>query len=188
MKQIIFYCLVLTPILLSACAASATPTPEPPTAEPTVMEATVSFQLTSDAFAYGQFIPAKYTCSGKNISPALAWNEPPAGTQSFALIVDDPDAGSIPYVHWVAFNISASVRALPEAMPYYATLPNGSPIGKVGLYQGPCPPSGTHHYFFKLYALDKILNDEISINKDKLLEAMDGHILAQSELMGTFQK
>ena len=188
MKRIVFYCLVLMSILLSACAPSATATSALPTAEPTKTEVTVSFQLTSDAFIHGQSIPAKYTCTGKNVSPALAWNEPPTGTQSFALIVDDPDAGSIPYVHWVFFNIPASVRALPEAMPYDATLPDGSSIGEGGVYQGPCPPSGTHRYFFKLYALDKILDNNISANKDELLKAMDGHILAQAELMGTFAK
>lgn len=189
MKRIIFYGLVLMSVLLSACTSSTTSTSsEPPTAEPTAMEAGMSFQLTSDAFVHGQSIPAKYTCSGKNISPALAWDEPPAGTQSFALIVDDPDAGSVPYVHWVIFNIPASVRALPEAMRNDATLPDGSPIGKSNSYQGPCPPSGTHRYFFKLYALDKIMDSETSMNKDELLKAMDGHILAQAELMGTFAK
>lgn len=148
----------------------------------------MSFQLTSDAFVQGQSIPAKYTCVGKSVSPALAWNEPPSGTQSFALIVDDPDAPGGTYVHWVIFNIPASVRALPEAVRYDATLPDGSPIGKSNSYQGPCPPSGTHRYFFKLYALDKILDNEMSVNKDNLLKAMDGHILAQTELMGTFAK
>lgn len=146
-------------------------------------------QLISAAFAPNEPIPALYTCSGKGISPALTWNEPPAGTRSFALIVDDPDAPGSPYVHWVIFNIPASVRTLPEAVPYNATLADGSLIGISSLYQGPCPPSGgAHHYYFRLYALDKVLANKTLASKDEVLKAMKGHILAQSELIGTFTR
>jgi Raf kinase inhibitor-like YbhB/YbcL family protein len=149
----------------------------------------MSLQLTSDAFANGQSIPAKYSCVGKNISPALAWTEPPAGTQSFALIVDDPDAPGRTWVHWVMFNIPADVRSLQE--DFSAASNNAIIVGKnssgSASYQGPCPPSGSHRYFFKLYALDTSLSLP-GATKDQLLKEMDGHILAQTELMGTFSK
>jgi Raf kinase inhibitor-like YbhB/YbcL family protein len=157
-------------------------------------EADMTFQLTSDAFAHGQSIPAKYSCVGKNISPALSWNDPPAGTQSFALIVDDPDAPGRTWTHWVLFNIPADARALAEDLP--VTGKNVDPdaifVGKnswgdIG-YGGPCPPGGTHRYFFKLYALDTAISLLPGATKDQLLKEMDGHILAQTELMGTFSK
>jgi len=194
MKRMIFYCLLLVSILLSACAPSATPTLEPPTAEPPTTEpiTTSSFQLTSTAFEPGGAIPPKYACGGEEVSPALNWNEPPTGTQSFALIMDDPDASSVPFVHWVIYNIPASARSLPEAVPTDEILPDGSLNGRTSIYSigymGPCPPSGVHHYSFKLYALDNILDFSAPALKDDLLKAMEGHILAQSELIGTFQK
>ena len=147
----------------------------------------MSLTLTSDAFTNGQSIPAKYACTGRNISPALAWNEPPAGTQSFALIMDDPDAPAGTWVHWVLFNIPAEARSLEEN-----TDPSNMSVGKNSSgstrYDGPCPPSGTHRYFFKLYALDSTLSLSPGATKEQLLKAMEGHILAQGELMGTFSK
>ncbi len=147
---------VLIFMLLSACAAS-TPQPVNTTIpEPTATEANMSLQLTSDAFGNGQSIPAKYTCIGKSISPALAWTEPPAGTQSFALIVDDPDAPGQTWVHWVLFNIKPDLRALQEDLPIPGKNvdPNAIYVGSnssgATAYQGPCPPSGTHRYFFNL--------------------------------------
>ncbi len=149
----------------------------------------MSLQLTSDAFTNGQSIPVKYSCRGNNISPALAWNEPPAGTQSFALIVDDPDAPSGTWVHWVLFNIPADTRSLQENLPAAG---NALSVGKNSSgnthYDGPCPPSGTHRYFFKLYALDTTLSLSPGATKAQVLQAMQGHILAQGELMGTFSK
>ncbi|NWG07120.1 MAG: YbhB/YbcL family Raf kinase inhibitor-like protein [Chloroflexi bacterium] len=148
----------------------------------------MSLQLTSDAFANGQSIPAKFSCLGKNISPALAWTEPPAGTQSFALIVDDPDAPGSTWVHWVLYNIPADVRNLPESFSAQDPVSVGkNSWGKLS-YGGPCPPSGTHRYYFKLYALDSTLSLSPGASKEQLLKAMEGHILAQSELMGTFSK
>ena len=148
----------------------------------------MSLQLTSDAFVNGQAIPAKYSCIGKNISPALAWTEPPAGTQSFALIVDDPDAPGRTWVHWVLFNIPVSARSLKEGF----TADNPIVVGKNSSshlsYDGPCPPSGTHRYYFKLYALDTTISLLPGATKEQLLKEMDGHILAQAELMGTFSK
>ena len=132
--------------------------------------------------------------SGKNISPALSWNDPPAGTQSFALIVDDPDAPMGTWVHWVLFNIPADKRSLQEDLPVTGKNvdPNAIYVGKnssgnIG-YDGPCPPSGTHRYYFKLYALDTPISLLPGATKDELLKEMKGHILAQGELMGTFSK
>jgi len=176
-----------------------TPIPIPTTAvpvEPTIpvtqTEVAMPFTLTSSAFANGQSIPTKYSCKGADVSPALAWGDPPAGAQTFALIMDDPDAPSGTWVHWVIFNIPAATRALPEAVPTSATLADGSAQGTTSArsvgYHGPCPPSGVHRYFFKLYALDATLSLSSSANKNAVLAAMEGHILAQAELMGTFSK
>jgi Raf kinase inhibitor-like YbhB/YbcL family protein len=148
----------------------------------------MSLQLTSDAFSNGQSIPAKYSCIGKNISPALTWTEPPAGTQSFALIVDDPDAPGRIWVHWVLFNIPANTRNLQEGFLSDGSIAVGNNSSGSAAYQGPCPPSSTHRYYFKLYALDVTISLLPGATKDQLLKAMDGHILAQSELMGTFSK
>ena len=154
----------------------------------------MSLQLTSDAFVNGQSIPAKYSCIGKNISPALAWTEPPAGTQSFALIVDDPDAPGRIWVHWVLFNIPANMRGLQEDLPTIGKNvdPNAIYVGNnssgSAAYQGPCPPSGMHRYYFKLYALDTTISLLSGATKEQVLKEMNGHILAQAELLGTFSK
>ena len=196
-KRIIVYCLIsmLFAVITTSCASSATTTSKSPaTNETPLTEATMSLEVTSDAFANGQSIPAKYSCVGKNISPALAWNEPPAGTQSFALIVDDPDAPMGTWVHWVLFNIPADTRDLQEDLPVTGKNadPNAIYVGKNSSgktrYDGPCPPSGTHRYYFKLYALDTTLNLLPGATKDEVLKEMEGHILAQGEVMGTFSK
>jgi Raf kinase inhibitor-like YbhB/YbcL family protein len=191
MRRTFFY-LLLTVILLSACAPSAPVTTEQTTPDPLAMEGTMSIELTSTAFAEGQPIPEKYSCKGENVSPALSWGEPPAGTQSFALIMDDLDSPGGIWVHWVLFNIPSSARSLPEAFPADATLPDGSISGNSSFggpgYGGPCPPSDTHRYLFKLYALDEIPAISAGANKGELEKAMVGHILAQGELMGTFAK
>ena len=154
----------------------------------------MSLTLTSDAFVNGQSNPVKYACTGRNISPTLSWTEAPAGTQSFALIMDDPDAPMGTWVHWVLFNIPAQARSLQEDLPVTGKNidPNAIYVGKnssgdIG-YGGPCPPSGTHRYFFKLYALDTTISLLPGATKDQVLKEMEGHILAQSELMGTFSK
>jgi len=194
MKRGIFSLLILLSMFLSACASSASSTSEPATPEPIATEETMSLQLTSDAFANGQSIPAKYSCVGKNISPALAWNDPPAGTQSFALIMDDPDAPFGTWVHWVLYNIKPDMRGLQEDLPITgknvdpdAIYVGKNSAGNIG-YDGPCPPSGTHRYFFKLYALDTLISLLPGASEEQILKEMDGHILAQAELMGTFSK
>lgn len=152
----------------------------------------MGFQLTTTAFQKDGFIPVKFTCDGADVSPALAWNDPPAGTQSFALIVDDPDAPAGTWVHWVLYDLPASTRGLPEGLTKSRELPDGSRQGqndfrKIG-YNGPCPPRGSaHRYFFKLYALDIKTNLSAGATKSELERAMKGCILAQSEIVGRFQ-
>lgn len=155
-------------------------------------EQTMPFELTSDAFAPGEAIPRQYTCDGDDISPPLAWSSPPPGVQSFALIADDPDAPMGVWIHWVLYNLPAHVRSLPEAVPATAELPDGSRHGKNSWqrldYGGPCPPSGAHRYFFKLYALDTLLDLDVDAGKETLLRAIEGHILAQAELVGVYSR
>ncbi|HUI87152.1 MAG TPA: YbhB/YbcL family Raf kinase inhibitor-like protein [Anaerolineales bacterium] len=152
----------------------------------------MTLSISSPAFKNGAAIPAMYTCISKDVSPALAWSSQPSATKSFALIMDDPDAPGGTWVHWVIYNIPASAHGLPEAAPTKVQLDDGSlnganSWGHLG-YGGPCPPSGTHRYFFKLYALDTMLDLPSGASKQKLLAAMQDHILAQGELMGTFSK
>ena len=150
------------------------------------------FALSCPVIADGAAIPAAYTCEGRDVSPALAWAEPPAGTQSFALISDDPDAPGKTWVHWVVYNLPASTRKLPEAFPAKPELPDGTrqgttDFGRTG-YGGPCPPSGTHRYYFKLYALDTTLALPPGATKRQVEAAMQNHILAQAQLMGTYRR
>jgi len=148
-------------------------------------------ELKTTAFPPGGTIPARFTCSGANISPALSWNQPPAQTQSFALIMDDPDAPAGTWVHWVVYNLPASTRQLPQRVPPGNTVAGG---GKQGVnvfpsdgYGGPCPPPGKpHRYFFRLYALDTVLSLHTPVHRQDVDSAMKGHILAYAELMGTF--
>ena len=149
--------------------------------------------VSSPAFQEGGKIPNKYTCEGQDVSPALTWGEPPVGTQSFVLVVDDPDAPGGVFTHWVLFNLPADSLELREAVPAQAQLPNGSlqgknDFGKIG-YGGPCPPPGRpHRYQFTLYALDKLLNLKGAASKKQVMDAMQGHILAQGQLTGTYER
>ncbi len=152
----------------------------------------MAFTLNSPAFAAGAQIPIQYTCDGRDVSPPLIWRNPPAGTQTFALIMDDPDAPAGTWVHWIIFNIPASAKGLPEAIPPRPRLEDGSVQGvnswrRVG-YGGPCPPRGQHRYFFKLYALDVALSLGPSATKSDLLRAMKDHIVARAELMGVYRR
>jgi len=155
----------------------------------------MSFKLTSSAFAEGGTIPTKYTCEGSDTSPPLAWSGSPEGTRSFAIIVDDPDAPDpahpkMTYVHWVTYNIPASVTQLVEGAGKGA-MPAGTQEGlndwKKAEFGGPCPPIGRHRYFFKLSALDTTLTLSRPTKPD-LEAAMKGHILGSAQLMGTYQK
>jgi len=145
----------------------------------------------STAFEPGAAIPAKHTCDGEDISPPLTWSSGPAGTRTYALIMDDPDAPSGTFVHWVAWNLSAS--ELPEGAgaaggPGPAGGMQGTNSWKRTSYGGPCPPSGTHRYFFKVYALDLLLDLPASTTKDDLTRAMAGHVLVEGELMGRYAR
>ena len=169
----------------------APPTEMLPTEEPSATEEML-FELTSTEFKYEEPIPIKFSCDGENVSPPLQWGDPPEGTESFALISDDPDAPAGTWVHWVLYNIPADARALSEAIPPEAEFSDGSRHGLNSFgrldYGGPCPPGGTHRYFFKLYALDIMLDLEPGADKETLLQVMDGHIVAEAELMGVYSR
>jgi Raf kinase inhibitor-like YbhB/YbcL family protein len=148
-------------------------------------------KLHSTAFAHGSPIPKKHTADGPDVSPPLAWSEVPAGTQTFALICDDPDAPRGTWVHWVLFNLPAETTSLPEKMPATKTLPTGAKHGtndfKKPGYGGPSPPPGKpHRYFFKLYALDAPLQLAEGATKAQAEQAMKGHILEEAQWMGTY--
>jgi len=152
----------------------------------------MAIKLTSKAFNEGAMIPAQYTCDGRDISPPLSWSEVPAGTNSFALICDDPDAPIGTWVHWVVYNIPNNVTSIPENVPPTKTimgdiLQGMTDFRQVG-YGGPCPPRGTHRYYFKIYALDKMLTLPAGVTKRELLKAMEGHILAEGQLMGRYKR
>jgi Raf kinase inhibitor-like YbhB/YbcL family protein len=152
--------------------------------------------LTSKVFFHQKDIPQKYTCQGANVSPPLTWADLPKGTKSLVLIVDDPDAPDpkkpkMVWDHWLLYNLPATAKGLPEGVKV-KDLPKGTLQGKNSWkktgYGGPCPPIGRHRYFHKLFALDTVLKDLGTPNKKKLLEAMQGHILKKTELIGTYQK
>ena len=177
--------LILTAIglTLSSCGRS----PEaviPPSAEPMSIE--------SSAFEPEGTIPAEFTCNGDDQSPPLTWNTPPSGTQSLVLIMDDPDAPFNTFVHWVVYNIPPTIESLAAGIVDEASLSVGGVQGQNGFknigYGGPCPPSGTHRYFFKLYALDTQLELSAGASKAEVIKAMDGHILGAGELMGRYGK
>lgn len=153
-------------------------------------------KITSGAFVDGGSMTAKYTCEGQNISPPLQWAGVPDGTRSLVLIVDDPDAPDpaapkMTYVHWVLYNLPIDINGLSEG-----TAQTDLPVGTLeGLndwqrtgYGGPCPPIGRHRYYFKLYALDVVLENLAEPTKDQLLAAMEGHVLEQAQVVGTYQK
>ena len=152
----------------------------------------MKLEIRSTAFGDAQMIPKIYTCQGKNISPPLSWGAVPEQTRSIALILEDPDAPMGTFVHWVLFNLPPETKGLPENVPVGKTLANGAKHGagtskKIG-YMGPCPPSGTHRYFFRVYALDSKLDLKSGSSKERLLRAMQGHILSEGQLMGTYKR
>ncbi len=149
-------------------------------------------KLTSSAFTEGSMIPTKYTCDGPGVSPPLAWADVPANARTLALIVEDPDAPAGLWTHWVVFNLPPGTTSLPEAVPGDKTLSSGGAQGtntgrRIG-YSGPCPPSGTHRYYFRLYALDTPLSLGGNATTKDLQAAMKGHILADAQLMGRYKR
>jgi Raf kinase inhibitor-like YbhB/YbcL family protein len=153
----------------------------------------MTLKLTTTAFASGGKIPTTFTCDGADVSPALGWSAPPPGTQSFALILDDPDAPGRVWVHWLLYDLPATERELPEGLPKEGNLPSGArqgrnDFGRIG-YGGPCPPPGSaHRYFFRLFALDKKVTLPGGATRKQLERSMSGHILAQTELMGRYSR
>jgi Raf kinase inhibitor-like YbhB/YbcL family protein len=149
-------------------------------------------KVTSSAFGEGEMIPAEYTADGRNISPPLEWSPAPAGTKSIALINDDPDAPMGAWVHWILYNIPPDVTSLEENVPPDETLANGAQqgttdFGRIG-YGGPAPPSGTHRYYFKVYALDMKLDPPARASKGQLESEMAGHVLAYGQLLGLYAR
>lgn len=191
---------------LSACDPIPTTTVAPPTVTAAVAVApteaapaattasAVTFGLSSPAFEANGSIPAKYSCKGDGTSPALSWTTPPEGTQSLALLMDDPDAASVAghvWDHWVIFNIPPSVTGLPEDIKGSTAFADGTVQGQNSSggtgYQGPCPPGGqTHGYVFTLYAVDSVLALNSSATKADVLKALEGHTLAQAQLIGKY--
>lgn len=182
MKLFLFFLLLF---LLAACTRPASQEPTAP----------AGMEISSPAFENGGSIPALYTCQGKDTSPELVWGGPPDGTKSLALIMDDPDAPAGTWVHWVVYNLPHDSRGLPEnasaGKAASFNLPPGAVQGRTSFkrsdYGGPCPPSGEHRYFFRLYALDTIF-EQTDMDKAALLKAMQGHLLASGELMGKYKK
>ncbi len=165
-------------ILVDACASSATPLPAP---------TITSFVLTSNAFVEGAAIPKKFSCDGENVSPELKWNGAPVNTHSFALIMDDPDAPFGTFTHWVAFDLPASQNEIAEGAKNVGR--GGQNGGGRAGYAGPCPPTGSHRYFFTLYALDV---DSLGLSdgapRGDVEKAMVGHLLAKTQLMGRYSR
>lgn len=184
-KSITWYCLFLMSVLGGAAAAAEPPLPSAP-----------AVLVTSPSFAAQQEIPARFTCQGVNLSPALKWSGVPGQARSLALIVDDPDAPDpaapkMTWVHWVLYDLPPDSGGLPEGVTE-KNLPAGTRQGKNGWkktgYGGPCPPVGRHRYFFKLFVLDTVLGDLGAPDAVALQKAMQGHVIARGELVGTYQK
>ena len=147
-----------------------------------------TMKLTSPAFSHNGAIPSQYTCDGADMSPALEWSDAPQTTNSFALIVDDPDAPAKTWTHWILFNIPNTTQSLAENTQSGPFIQGATDFNGKRQWGGPCPPSGTHHYRFTLYALDNFLDVPAGATKEQLLKAMEGHILAQTTLIGTYQR
>lgn len=183
-KKIIFLFTALTVISFAPACSSGAPAPQ---------EGAMTLSISSAAFKDGSRIPARFTGDGADISPPLVWGEPPQQTQSFALIVDDPNAPGGVFTHWVLFDLPPDTRQLDEGIPSQQQLRSGAQqgrndFGKIG-YGGPFPPHGpAHHYRFTLYALDASLGLKSGASKSQVLAAMKGHILAQGLLIGTYQR
>ena len=176
---------MLPPAVLVALMIAA---PAPPPAEGAGAEGhSMSLKIESRSFASESTIPKQHTCDGADLSPALTWAGAPAGTKSFALICDDPDAPVGTWVHWVVWNIPPAATAVPAGSVPKGALQGTNDFGRRS-YGGPCPPSGTHRYFFKLYALDTTLSLGSGTTKKELERAMAGHILAHAELKGTYRR
>jgi Raf kinase inhibitor-like YbhB/YbcL family protein len=183
----IFYIIFMLPIILYGCEKE-----EKPSESKKEEAETMTIKVISPAFEEGGMIPSKYTVDGQDISPPLKWEGVPDGTKSISLISDDPDAPVGTWVHWLMWNIPPEAMELAENVPPDVDLPDGSRQGITDFrrpgYGGPAPPSGTHRYYFKIYALDIKLDLPSSSTNADLLKAMEGHILAQGQLMGKYKR
>lgn len=183
--------LVLAMFVFIACA-NRQQQAAPPQVTPTTQQQKSELKLTSNAFKEGEAIPRGYTCDGANVSPPLEWTEVPKSAKTIAIIADDPDAPAGTWVHWVVYNLPAEGLGLIENTPQTETLNGGgvqgkNDFGKIG-YGGPCPPSGRHRYFFRFYALDGELPLKPAATKPEVEKAMEGHIVGQAQLMGTYRR
>ena len=152
----------------------------------------MNLDIKSTAFGEGDSIPKQYTCDGADISPQLSWSQPPEGTGSMVLICDDPDAPMGTWVHWVLYGLSPDTLEISEGIPDDKEVLGGAKHGvndfrKYG-YGGPCPPGGTHRYFFKLYAVDTEVDLDPGATKDEVIDAIKGHVLAEGQLMGRYSR
>jgi len=165
------------------------PQKQPPGAENKVLISNVSniMKLTSPVFENNGNIPARYTCDGENINPPLEISQVPEGAKSLVLIINDPDAPAGDWVHWTVWNISPAAKSISESSVPTGAIQGTTDFGKSG-YGGPCPPSGVHHYQFKLYALDEVLNLNLSAKREDVEKVMEGHILEQVLLVGLYKR
>jgi Raf kinase inhibitor-like YbhB/YbcL family protein len=182
---------ILSALVFFGCSTAPKPVPPQPPAKQSPDKKS-EIKVTSAAFQEGQPIPRQYTCDGVNVSPPLEWSGVPKTAKTIAIIADDPDAPSGTWVHWVLYNLPADNIGFVENVPATETLKAGgfqgtNDFGKIG-YGGPCPPSGTHHYSFKVYALDAELPLKAGATKAELEKALEGHVLIQGQLMGTYRR
>ena len=179
-------------IFLISCQNKNPENTKNPNELPKKEERKTEMKLNSSAFEEGGMIPSKYTCDGENISPPLSWSGEPENTKSFVITCDDPDAPSGNWIHWVIYDIPVNVLELKENVPPQKILENSakqglSDFGKIG-YGGPCPPGGTHRYIFKIYAINKMLELEAGLKKSEVLKAIDGNILAETQILSKYKK
>lgn len=178
--------LMILLVMLSSCRSGVMTDPRPKGASQ------VSITVKSSAFIEGASIPSQYTCDGEGVSPQLEWSGYPEKTESFVIIMDDPDAPSGTFTHWVLYNLPVDVHSLPANVPHVPRLENGAcqginSGGKTG-YFGPCPPSGTHHYRFKVFALDTTPGLQPGVRVGDLLKQIDGHVIGQGTLIGVYRR
>ncbi|MBD3882811.1 YbhB/YbcL family Raf kinase inhibitor-like protein [Phormidium tenue FACHB-886] len=182
----------LVGLILAGCETGNQAIAPSPTDAAEGLQVPRTMTLSSPAFRLDGMLPAKHTCDGENISPALSWDAPPAATRSLALLVNDIDAPSKTFVHWVLYDLPPTVRQLPEKLPSQPFLAIGGIQGKNDFgqygYGGACPPSGTHRYVFRLFALDTLLDLPPGTTKSEVMEAMKGHIVAGAELTGQYKR
>jgi Raf kinase inhibitor-like YbhB/YbcL family protein len=179
-------------LLLMSLACAPRIQPAVTSANDTPSPGKTEFKLISNAFKEGEAIPRQYTCDGVNVSPPLEWSGVPRTAKTIAIIADDPDAPSGTWVHWVLYNLPAEVIGLVENLPASENVRAGgfqgkSDFGKIG-YGGPCPPTGSHRYFFKIYAVDSELTLKAGATKAEVEKALEGHIVGQTQLMGTYAR